>query len=476
MPFKKLFIYGLMVFICGAFSATAAEYRQVSGLIDTRSSFSDGNLDFEAMTLLARKRGFDALFFNDHDRLAVEYGIFPLRNILKKKVELNSINKQGAEKYLQYIKRAREKYPDMILIPGSESSPFYYWQGSFFSRNLTVHDHEKRILTVGMERPEDYQDLPVLHNGFSTRFAKNFLPALTAFLITLLLGLLLLRRKGAFRILGIIITASSALLMINAHPFKSSPFDPYHGSQGIKPYQMLIDYVDSRGGLTFWNYPETRSGKSKKGPVYFNTPPYPEALEQSVNYTGFAALYGDNITATEPGEVWDRVLLAFCRGERKRPVWGIATADFHKDGGAGQKLGDFPTVFLVRKKTKEDILTAMRAGRMYACLAKYPQQIVLKEFSVYSSRSGKKATLGEEIQLSNYPRVSISLALKKPDKKPVMVRLIRSGKLIKAFSGPLPMEIDYEDPYYKPGQKIYYRIDVKGPGVLVSNPIFVTFN
>ena len=91
MPFKKLFIYGLMVFICGAFSATAAEYRQVSGLIDTRSSFSDGYLDFEAMTLLARKRGFDALFFNDHDRLAVEYGIFPLRNILKKKVELNSI-------------------------------------------------------------------------------------------------------------------------------------------------------------------------------------------------------------------------------------------------------------------------------------------------------------------------------------------------------------------------------------------------
>jgi hypothetical protein len=62
-----------------------------------------------------------------------------------------------------------------------------------------------------------------------------------------------------------------------------------------------------------------------------------------------------------------------------------------------------------------------------------------------------------------------------PSEDRVQIRLIRSGELIETFSGPLPMEIDYDDKHFKPGQKIYYRIDVKGCGLLVSNPVFVTF-
>jgi len=57
----------------------------------------------------------------------------------------------------------------------------------------------------------------------------------------------------------------------------------------------------------------------------------------------------------------------------------------------------------------------------------------------------------------------------------VKVRLIRSGKLVETFSGKLPMKIDYEDRYFRPGDKIYYRMDMTGYGTLVSNPIFVKF-
>jgi hypothetical protein len=35
------------------------------------------------------------------------------------------------------------------------------------------------------------------------------------------------------------------------------------------------------------------------------------------------------------------------------------------------------------------------------------------------------------------------------------------------------MEIDFEDSYCKPGEKVYYRMDLHGYGTLVSNPIFV---
>jgi hypothetical protein len=293
------------------------------------------------------------------------------------------------------------------------------------------------------------------------------------FLVPFIVGLLMLRRKGIYRISGIVISVLSILFMINADPFRSSPFDQYHGDQGIAPYQLLIDYVDSRGGMTFWNYPETRSGVRKMGPAFVDTPPYPEVLVQSKNYTGFAALYGDRITLTEPGDIWDWVLSEYCRGERTRPVWGISTADFHEEHGAGEKLGNFPTVFLVQERTKGEILAAMREGRMYASRGKYPQQMILNEFSVSSSQGDTKAISGGEIRLREHPRIHISLSLKKPADNRVRIRLIRSGTLIKTFNGALPMEIDYEDAFLKPGQKIYYRIDVRGCGTLVSNPIFV---
>lgn len=57
----------------------------------------------------------------------------------------------------------------------------------------------------------------------------------------------------------------------------------------------------------------------------------------------------------------------------------------------------------------------------------------------------------------------------------VKVRLIRSGELIKIFEGTLPMQIDYEDRYFQPGEKVFYRMDMRGRGTLVSNPVFVRF-
>ena len=475
MPLKKLLFLIPAFIILSPYPVMGSGYLQVVGLIDLRTTYSDGELDLESLVKLAKKRGFSVLFINDHDRLAMEYGLFPFRNILRKRVELNSINKGGAEEYLNGIRDVQRRHPDMIIIPGSETAPFYYWTGSYLDKNLTAHNHERRILTIGLQQPEDYGNLPILHNGSSTNYLGVSLPTILPFLVAFILGFVPLKRRGIPRILGIVISGLSVLFIIDSNPFRSSPFDQYHGDQGIAPHQLLIDYVDSRGGLTFWNYPETRSGIRKMGPIFVDTPPYPEVLQQSKNYTGFSALYGDRITVTEPGNVWDRVLLEYCRGERDRPVWGISTANFHEDGGAGEKLGNFPTVFLVRKKTNEDILAAMREGRMYACRGKYPQRMILNDFSICSSRCETRGTSGNEIVLKENPRIHLSLSLRKPTDNQVVVRLIRSGELIKTFHGSLPTKINYEDNYFKPGQKVYYRIDVRGCGTLVSNPIFVTF-
>ena len=452
-----------------------ADYQQVTGLMDLRTTFSDGDYNVEELVLMAKQRGFSVVFINDHDRMAMEYGIPPFRNLLRKRNELNSINQQGADRFIQAIREAEKKYPGMIIVPGSETAPFYYWTGNLLTGTLTAHDHEKRLLTVGMETPEDYENLPILHNGLSLQFARNFFPELIFFSISLVAGIIMIRWRGIMRIAGIVIVTLSIAFILNSNGFRSSPFNPYQGNQGMAPYQLFIDYVNSKGGMTFWNYPETKSGVRKLGPIRVSTLPYPAAIQESEAYTGFAAIYGENITLTEPGNIWDTTLKEYCTGYRDRPAWGIASADFHKEGERNEKLGNYQTVFFVREKSKIAVLDAMKKGRMYACQVAYPQSLKLDEFSVSSAGEQKKGISGDTVVMQGFPKIRIALSTSGAAKPTVKVRLIRSGEMIYAFEDKLPLQIDYVDPYYKPGDKIYYRIDIKGAGTIVSNPIFISF-
>ncbi len=451
------------------------DYQQIAGLIDLRTTYSDGAHDLNFLIDLAKKRGFEVLFINDHDRMAMEYGIFPFRNILRKREELPSINSRGADKYLQGIKLAAQQHPEIILIPGSETAPFYYWTGSPFKDNLTAHNWERHLLIMGLENPQDYKNLPILHNGFSTLYSRQLLPVSAIFLVLICLGFLLALKRGYYRILGIVILVNSSLMLIGFHPFKSSLFDQYSGDQGYLPYQELIDYVRAKGGATFWTHPEAGAGvNARKGPITVKTPKHPEALLMTKGYTGFGSLYGTLIKMTNPGKEWDRALLEYCRGRRDAPAWGVSTADFHEEGRGAEKLGNFPTVFLVKEKTKDEVLTALKEGRMYACRASNNfRRLVLEDFSVSDSLSTSRAIMGDTIKLKNSPEVSIKISSSDKGNYAIKVRLIRSGELINTFSGTTPFVVNFEDNYVEPGKQIYYRMDI--PGALVSNPIFVKF-
>ena len=66
IPLLWLFLFAL--------PANGSEFIQVAGLIDTRTTHSDGSLSVDALAELARSRGFEVLVLNDHDRLAMAYG------------------------------------------------------------------------------------------------------------------------------------------------------------------------------------------------------------------------------------------------------------------------------------------------------------------------------------------------------------------------------------------------------------------
>ena len=340
----------------------------------------------------------------------MEYGLPPLRNLLKVKKELNSINKTGAKAYLRTIEDLRKRYPQMILIPGTESAPFYYWTGSPFAGTLTANDHERRLLVMGLEKPEDYETLPVLHNSLSRGHLRAVWPALAAFGLCFLIALAFVFRQGWWRISGVVLALLSSGFFVNALFDHPSPYDPYHGKQGAAPYQLFIDAVNQKGGLVFWNYPETRSGVRTLGPIRVSTLPYPGMLLETRDYTGFAALYGDTVTVTEPGNIWDEVLKEHCAGFRKRPAWGIATADFHREGEAGQHLGDFQTVLWLAERSPQAVLEALRSGRMYACQGKFPRVPRLDEFSVSAAQpdAAPRAISGQEITLAGQARIRIT--------------------------------------------------------------------
>ena len=209
------------------------------------------------------------------------------------------------------------------------------------------------------------------------------------------------------------------------------------------------------------------------GPVNLMTAHYPEALVVSENYTGFAALYGDTITATKAGKHWDRVLLQYCRGDRTEPVWGIAGADF-KEEKNGNGLDTFLTVFLVKNRNSRDVLNALKRGRVYAVRKTAGFRLSLDQFEILDEGSGRNAIMGEELRSDSKPVVEGRLSATDGGRYSVAVSIIRGGEQAWSFEGQTPLNFKFVDHVQWSG-KTFYRLEVSGKvaGQLLSNPIFV---
>jgi hypothetical protein len=457
---------------CIAFSTQDKSYIEVAGLFDLRSTFSDGAHSIEELAEIAHSRGFKVLFINDHDTVAISYGVPPFRHIFRYKKEYPSIMTHGPEKYLDEIERVSKKYPDMIIIPGCETSAYYYWTGSWFKKNLTLHEYDRRMIIVNFDNPDDYRYIPSLPYKFSCRYTAKLIPGVLVFAVPFLIGFILLRWKGFSRVMGILIILFSGMAIIDYNPFRSSIFSPYEKESGILPYQELINYVNEKGGLSFWNYPEQKSGIRTYGPIDVITPQYPQVLHESSGYTGFSAIYGEYTKATAPGGEWDRVLNEYCQGRRDAAPWGISAADFHEEGSLNQVLGSFPTVFITKEFTKDGILESIKKGRMYCSRGDGRSWPQVDYFDVLG-KDGRMASMGDTMVVNNHPVIRFKVSYNTGISKKITIYLIRGGKFI-PFTGTTPLEIEYTDNEPPLGEKTYYRLMDKD-GHLIANPIFVIY-
>ncbi len=398
------------------------QYIHLPGAIHLQTPVSGGKRTVEDYANLARENQLGFLIITDHDNLRYEYGLWPLRGIIKKTVQFPSVLQFGVDKYLQRMRKADQKFKDIIIIDGIESDCFYYWDGSYFKKNLSLINRGRHILVAGLKQAQYYERLPCVGNGYSR-------------------------------------------------------FTQYQGDQMYQPYQDLINYVARHDGLSFWAHPEAQKDIIISG-IRVETIPYPEAIQATVNYTGFSILSEGYRRVGRPGGIWDYALKEYCQGTRAMPVWAIGELDDYGD----KDLDSILTVCLVKEKSYTEVIQALRYGRMYVTTH---SALRLN----WSCRQGKPlrqeeialaAISGNELVCKTPAHIQVKITLKKQEPKgpkAITIRLLRNGRLVKEFNGSLPYQAEFKDTYYQPDEKVYYRLDAVTDKMnrLISNPIFIKF-
>lgn len=456
-----------------------AEYLQWDLAADVKSRFSTGCSSVQELMTQAEANGLDGLLFGDHDRKSIQYGVPYVERILRVKMGSPALLDNGAATYLSEINQIDKTDDTLILVPGVESAPFYYWTGNPLDMDLVAHNWDKHLLIIGLPNSRDYEELPTLNSSFTTRYLEdNYFPFLI-FFVGALIGFYGFMGKRRGRGLSFIFACVMSLLAANTHPFKSSPFDQYHGDQGVQPYQNLIDYAVSKGALVFWNHLERPVREGFQGDliqVKTRTDSHPEDLLLTRRYTGFQAMSVSQISAVEPGKEWDQVLMQYLEGKRDRPVWGYGANDFHCEGKGGNLLGEVRTVVLSSRKNRPAMVKAIGAGRMYAVKqGEGKSRLSLDTFELKDPATGHQAVMGEELRTASPPDIGLKISMTGGDPNArAQVRLIRNGQVVKRGVFRLPYEGMWQGAAVGPVQRGYYRllVEMDAHNQLVSNPIF----
>jgi hypothetical protein len=480
------------IMLVGA-AGQAEEYLQAQAVIGIKTAASGGRYTVFQVARIAAKNGVDIIVTTDAFLNRWQYGLWPLRNIIRKTEETRSVSSYGIRRYLDELKAARQNDPGMVVIGGLEVAPFYYWEGSPFKENFAIKNWHKHLLVIGLEGVIGCQRMPVIGNG--TALAKPFgiygllcmlLPI--AIFIAGVFSIMESRnaRDGVYelrfglplahwRYVGIALLAASLILFINIFPFRGPIYDQYHSDRGTMPYQNLIDYVNHHGGMTFWAHPEAKN-VDQVGKVSIQTGEHTGLLLETCGYTGFAVFYEGYDMVGRPQGIWDSVLRRYCQGGCAAPVWAIGVLDYERAGNLGKDMNNLRTVLLVKEISEIGALDAMRKGRMYVAKDANAARFKLENFTV-GDASGRSDMMGKEIALAGEPRVRIKGNFNGDAavKTPIKVLLIRDGELLTIFDVEAPFDITYDDKEAVTSGKQYYRAEVRSSGlVLVTNPVFVT--
>ncbi|MFH1073955.1 MAG: PHP domain-containing protein [Candidatus Firestonebacteria bacterium] len=410
----------------------------------------------EEIVARAKAKGLDAAIITDHDLIEVKYGIFPLRRVVRAGLELNSVFSEGVKKYFSDIENVQEKYPELLVIPGVETSPFYFWETR--KRSLVLNDWHKHMLVFGLSSA-DMEKLPTTGNKNSWKYR----PVLLWPFLLVLLGILFFKRAYLVKF-GVVLIIAGGVFLANNYPFTAPEFDQYSGFKGSGPYQRVLDYVEKKGGFTVWAHPEADSNidfpliSSVKGRFFnarllLSTPPYPEVVTNTSGYNGICIIEEGYKTIGRCGGLWDKVLFEYSTGLRKAPSFAFGETDYRKEG-AGIALDGVQNVVNSKKGDKKEFLKALKTGKFYVLkkglLPSFP---VLEEFSETGN---------------------VKISMNDGSRKKLTITLIKDGFVQKIADGRTPFSMDFKILVPEKG-KSYYRLEAvfKDGSLIISNPVFI---
>jgi hypothetical protein len=490
---KRVLFSGFLLLLNCVTLAAEGDFLQYSAAIHVHSTLSNGQHEILELARFAVERDIDVLVLTDSFLTRVTYGIWPFDRIGWEginRVVRAGVRDYGVQEYFAAVQRANEQFPELVVIPGVEVTPYYYWKGAPWSE-LTLHDFDRHLIVLGLTE-EQIENLPVIGNETWDNTRKDWI-LIAVPLGIFVFGILMLCVNRTPRVrfthsilkkqkrpwgLALLSMVLSGVLAWNNYPFGRFS-DLYLGEHKIAPYQHLIDYVHDRGGVVYWSYPEARYGDVEMGGARMISQAHPEDLLLTDGYHGFEGIYGDHIQVTLPGETWDIALMEYLEGARSNPPFVTTGIDFHylKETGGWYDLDGGQTLLLLPERSERAVLEALRQGRGYATFQAGKEKLRLYDFSV-ETVDGAKAFQGDTLVATSPVQVHINLDWLEVSKANdvFQLELIRNGEVVENIEQDLPVEVTFEQDLA--AGRYYFRLRAWSGGTyqILSNPLFVTVN
>ncbi len=489
-PFLLLF---LLFLFCFQGEAATKELKHYPAAIHVHSTFSNGEYEVSELAGFARERNIDVLVLTDSFLTTVVYGIWPFDRIAVEginKMVRPGVRDYGIGRYFAAVREAQKQFPDLVILPGVEVTPYYYWKGEPWIEP-TLYNFDRHLIVLGLTERQ-LENLPVIGNetwgNTATHWTLILVPS-GIFLCGILLlvsgsylkihlsDYTILRKRRPWAV-ATSIMLFALLLAWNNYPFGRLG-DPHSGQQDILPYQRVIDYVNKRGGIVYWSYPEARYPDVQMGGAKMVSQPHAEDLLLTDGYHGIEGIYGDRITATLPGRVWDLALNSYIEGWRRTPPFLTTGINFHYfkgNPGSWYDLVGGQTILLMPEKSEAAVLEALREGSGYATFQQPEEKLRLHQLSV-ETFEGAKAFQGGEVEGESPVQVHIHLDwLHNPpeEDRPFHLELIRNGEVVEQVEQYLPIQITSTQKL--PSGRHYFRMRARWRGNIynvLSNPVFV---
>ena len=193
----------------------------------------------QQMVEYLREHNVEVALFTDHDTVRWDYGFFPSKWLTgritgwligKAFGRSGSVQSFGPEAYVELMEELDTAYKDILVIPGVEAIPFFYWEGSLLFNTLTIHDVYKHLLAFGLE-DEGYSGLPSIGEGFQRRIGFDTILSLWPVALLFVAYRVLKRPDKISRIGGKGLVVIGVVFLLQNFPYAYGTYDQYHGNQ-----------------------------------------------------------------------------------------------------------------------------------------------------------------------------------------------------------------------------------------------------